>query len=134
MHLMEAPAKEVIAEQNAQRIERMLFRLGYRPDLKGFGFTRDAIMLLLKDRQMIFGITKTLYPEIARLNGTTASVVERGIRHATALAWEKQGRDSLREQFPENFDRPTNRTVLAFLTHFYASAVENETKTVPYLI
>lgn len=125
MYLVPAQTTEEILEQNKRLVEQMLFKLGYRPDLKGFGFTRDAVLLLAEDRQLVFGITKRLYPEIAEMNGASVSVVERGIRNSTALAWDAPGHDGLRSHFPEQFSRPTNRTALSFLVSYYEQCRKN---------
>ena len=57
--------------------------------IKGYQFLRDAILLTMNEPEYINAVTKRLYPEIAKKNGTTASRVERAIRHAIEVAWDR---------------------------------------------
>ena len=61
---------------------------GYIPSEQGYEFLRDAILLTIADHGYINAVTKRLYPEIAKRNMTTASRVERAIRHAIEVAWD----------------------------------------------
>ena len=63
--------------------------------IKGYKFLRDAILLTMADPEYINAVTKRLYPEIGKMNGTTASRVERAIRHAIEVAWDRGDVDTL---------------------------------------
>lgn len=68
-------------------IEEMLFKIGITPNLKGFNYIKEAVKLIDKNpNQYCTGITKKLYPDVAKLNNVTSSAVERGIRHAITRA------------------------------------------------
>ena len=63
-------------------VTEILHQIGVPAHIKGYQFLRDAILLTIDDHEYINAVTKRLYPEIAKRNGTTASRVERAIRHA----------------------------------------------------
>lgn len=87
--------------------------------IKGYQFLRDAILLTMNEPEYINAVTKRLYPEIAKKNGTTASRVERAIRHAIEVAWNRGRVESINKAFgcrvcsPE--DKPTNGEFIAML-------------------
>ena len=68
-------------------ITEQLRQLGMPASIHGFYYLRDAIKITLMQEGMIRNITKTLYPEVARYHHTTASRVERSIRHAIEISW-----------------------------------------------
>lgn len=68
---------------NEEKLEKVLLDLGYPESLSGTRYLREAVGLFLPG----MAITKELYPQVARLNGTTPSRIERAIRHATQTAW-----------------------------------------------
>lgn len=115
MYLLPTQNSTVTKEQLRTEIEWELFRMGFHPDLKGFCYIRDAVIMLIDDSAMIYSITKTLYPEVAKKSNTKTTVVERSIRFSIEIAWEKSGEHSLHNYFSHYPDKPTNRTVLAFL-------------------
>ena len=121
MYLLPAQEGSVSKEQLKMEIEWELFRMGFQPDLKGFGFIRDAIVMLIDDFEMIYCITKTIYPEVAKINNTKISYVEQSIRLSIKSAWDKGGEHTLHHYFSHYTDKPTNRTVLAFL-YMYINA------------
>lgn len=115
MYLLATPEKALFEEQLETKIDMELFRLGFPPDLKGFNYIRDAIVILIKDPDMIYGVTKNIYPQVAEKSNTKPSVVERAIRLSIKAAWNKNGENTLHYYFSHYSERPTNKTVLAFL-------------------
>ena len=80
---------------------------------------RDAILLTIDDHEYINAVTKRLYPEIAKRNGTTASRVERAIRHAIEVAWDRGDVDTLNSYFGYTIHnlrgKPTNSEFIAMI-------------------
>ena len=70
-------------------VTEILHQIGVPAHIKGYQFLRDAILLTMDEPDYINAVTKRLYPEIAKKNGTTASRVERAIRHAIEVAWDR---------------------------------------------
>ena len=78
---------EYMKEHLETDITKMLHELGIPAHIKGYQYLRDAIALSVEDQEMMGSVTKILYPAIAKRNQTTASRVERAIRHAIEVAW-----------------------------------------------
>ena len=82
-------------------------------------FLRDAILLTIADHGYINAVTKRLYPEIAKRNMTTASRVERAIRHAIEVAWDRGDVDTLNSYFGYTIHnlrgKPTNSEFIAMI-------------------
>ena len=74
-----------------KRVSSILNSTGIFPNLKGYKYLKSAILYGYKDENALDGITKVLYPKIARENNTTGDRVERAIRHAIESAWKKYG-------------------------------------------
>ena len=89
------------------------------PTSKGYQFLRDAILLTMNEPEYINAVTKRLYPEIAKRNGTTASRVERAIRHAIEVAWDRGDVDTLNSYFGYTIHnlrgKPTNSEFIAMI-------------------
>ena len=92
---------------------------GYIPSEQGYEFLRDAILLTIADHGYINAVTKRLYPEIAKRNMTTASRVERAIRHAIEVAWDRGDVDTLNSYFGYTIHnlrgKPTNSEFIAMI-------------------
>ena len=89
----------------------LLIRLGVRANLKGFAYLKTAVKICRKDRGELDGITKRLYPSIAKIYGTSADKVEQSIRHAIRTLWDKGGNEEQRHVFGYccgEGKRPTN--------------------------
>ena len=80
-------------------VTEILHQIGVPAHIKGYQFLRDAILLTIADHGYINAVTKRLYPEIAKRNMTTASRVERAIRHAIEVAWDRGDVDTLNSYF-----------------------------------
>lgn len=95
-----------------RQITAILNGSGIFPNLKGYRYLKCALMYGYKDEEMLEGVTKVLYPKIARENKTTSDRVERAIRHAIESAWSKCNGNGFYEKMGfityESRRRPTN--------------------------
>lgn len=93
--------------------------MGIPAHIKGYQFLREAIRLVIETPSMINGITKELYPSIARKFGTNPSKVERAIRHAIEVAWSRGRIETLNQAFGCNVaqadSKPTNGEFIALI-------------------
>ena len=67
--------------------------------IKGYQYLREAILIAVADMDVINAVTKVLYPEVAKRFNTTASRVERAIRHAIEVAWDRGDLETLQKYF-----------------------------------
>lgn len=101
-------------------ISAVLSRMGVQASIKGYHFIRQAVMMAVEDREAMVGITKGLYPDLAKMYHTTASKVERAIRHAIESAWKKNGRQVYFEISGYMLsDKPTNGQFIAVLAEYF---------------
>lgn len=93
-------------------ITKMLHELGMPSHIKGCQYIREGITMIYNDPNIIGGITKELYPELASKFDTTVSRVERAIRHAIEVSWNRGNWDYMEELFGHSVDidkaKPTN--------------------------
>ena len=93
-------------------ITRMLHELGMPSHIKGYQYIRDGILMIYNNPEIIGGITKELYPDVATKYNTTVSRVERAIRHAIEVSWNRGNWDLMEEIFGHSVDidkaKPTN--------------------------
>ena len=93
-------------------ITKMLHELGMPSHIKGYQYIRDGIDMIYNNPEIIGGITKDLYPDIASKYDTTVSRVERAIRHAIEVSWNRGNWDFMEEVFGHSVDidkaKPTN--------------------------
>ena len=93
-------------------ITKMLHELGIPSHIKGYQYLREAITVIFERPETIGGITKELYPELANKFDTTVSRVERAIRHAIEVSWNRGNIDLMEEIFGHSVDidnaKPTN--------------------------
>lgn len=91
---------------------KILHELGMPSHIKGYQYVRDGIMMLYEKPEVIGGITKELYPEVASKYDTTVSRVERAIRHAIEVSWNRGNWQLMEEIFGHSVDidkaKPTN--------------------------
>ncbi len=101
-------------------VAELMHEVGVPAHIRGYDYIRDSIMLSLNDRNMLKAITKDLYPTVAKNNGTTASRVERAIRHAIEVAWGRGDIDTLNAIFgftvKSSKGKPTNGEFISMLT------------------
>lgn len=112
--------KQDIAENNKNielSISKILHSLGIPSHIKGYQYIRDGIYMMYKEPGLIGGITKELYPEIALKYETTSSRVERAIRHAIEVSWNRGDYDLMEDIFGHSVDydraKPTNSEFIA---------------------
>ena len=100
-------------------ITKYIQQLGVPAHIKGYQYIRDAIMMVIEDMDAINSITKFLYPTVARHYNTTSSRVERAIRHAIEVAWDRGNPDILNELFGYTIlgskGKPTNSEFIAMI-------------------
>ena len=93
-------------------ISKMLHSLGMPSHIKGYQYVREAIFMVYSNPEIVGGITKELYPELASKFDTTVSRVERAIRHAIEVSWNRGDLDLMEEVFGHSVDidkaKPTN--------------------------
>lgn len=87
--------------------------------IKGYQYLRTAIMMTVEDTDMINSVTKVLYPSVAKKFSTTSSRVERAIRHAIEVAWDRGDVDVLNSYFGYTIQnqrgKPTNSEFIAMI-------------------
>ena len=115
-----APEKTKISEiELMYKITEVFHEIGVPAHIKGYHYARFGIILAMKDSEMISCVTKMLYPEIAREFGTTTCRVERAIRHAIEVAWERGDIDVLNKYFGYTISigrgKPTNSEFIAMI-------------------
>ena len=93
-------------------ISKMLHELGMPSHIKGYQYIREAISMVYDNPEIVGGITKELYPTLAGKFDTTVSRVERAIRHAIEVSWNRGDWDLMEEVFGHSVDidkaKPTN--------------------------
>ena len=115
----EAVEATVSDEELIRKITEMIHEIGIPAHLKGHNYLRDSIVLCLKTPSIIDSVIKELYPKVAKKNATTVSRVERAIRHAIQVAWERGDIGVLNSYFGYTIDtrrgRPTNAEFIAMM-------------------
>ena len=93
-------------------VTHILHELGVPSHIKGYHYLREGIKLLYNNPELIGGITKELYPSIAKKFSSTDTRVERSIRHAIEVSWNRGNWDLMQELFGYSVDidkaKPTN--------------------------
>ncbi|MDE6593141.1 MAG: sporulation initiation factor Spo0A C-terminal domain-containing protein [Oscillospiraceae bacterium] len=103
-------------------ITKIIRKIGIPANIKGYRYIRTAIMLVINDPSLLESVTKELYPEIARLHDATPARVERAIRHAITVAWDRAEGDEeyLSKRLHCRIDfsgaRPTNSELIALIS------------------
>lgn len=97
----------------------MIHEIGVPAHIKGYQYLREAIMMSVEDPDMLGSITKVLYPTIAKRYQTTSSRVERAIRHAIEVAWNRGRMETLDNLFGYTINtgkgKPTNSEFIALI-------------------
>jgi len=100
-------------------VTMLMHQIGIPAHVKGYQYIREAILMVVEDVSLLGAVTKELYPGIAKKYDTAASRVERGIRHAIELAWERGQKDTLKQIFGYSMNierqKPTNSEFIAVL-------------------
>ena len=109
---------------NAQDMEvvvtEVIHQLGVPAHIKGYHYLREAILASLEQKELLESVTKMLYPTVAKKFDTTSSRVERAIRHAIEIAWDRGNLDTLNSFFGYTVNtckgKPTNSEFIALIT------------------
>ncbi len=100
-------------------VTNIIHEVGIPAHIKGYQYLREGILMAIKDMDVINSITKILYPSIAKRFSTTSSRVERAIRHAIEVAWDRGDVDTLNEIFGYTIHtakgKPTNSEFIAMI-------------------
>lgn len=97
----------------------IIHEIGVPAHIKGYQYLREAILIAVEDMDVINAVTKVLYPEVARRFSTTPSRVERAIRHAIEVAWDRGDLETLQKFFGYTVSntkgKPTNSEFIAMI-------------------
>ncbi len=101
------------------QVTQIIHQIGVPAHIKGYQYLRTAILLTVQDNDIINSVTKVLYPSVAKKYSTTTSRVERAIRHAIEVAWDRGDVDTLNSYFgytiQNNRGKPTNSEFIAMI-------------------
>ena len=110
------PSGETLEE----RIANLFLTVGIPAHIKGYQYLREAIILAVNDDEIMNSVTKLLYPTVAKTFKTTPSRVERAIRHAIEVAWDRGDVDVLNSYFGYTIQnsrgKPTNSEFIAMIS------------------
>ena len=119
------PVLQPFAVKNANEpdleiiISDIMHQIGVPAHIKGYQYLRTAIILSVMDAEMLNSVTKVLYPTVAKTYSTTSSRVERAIRHAIEVAWDRGDIDVLSSYFgytvQNSRGKPTNSEFIAMI-------------------
>ena len=113
------PREEPARQRLERQITAIIHEIGVPAHIKGYQYLREAISLAVEDMDVINAVTKVLYPAVARKFGTTASRVERAIRHAIEVAWDRGDLETLQKYFGYTVSnvkgKPTNSEFIAMI-------------------
>ena len=100
-------------------VTAIIHEIGVPAHIKGYQYLREAILIAVDDMDVINAVTKVLYPEVGKRYGTTASRVERAIRHAIEVAWDRGDLETLQKYFGYTVSnakgKPTNSEFIAMI-------------------
>lgn len=122
--LRQTAAEEAVGSEDAsQMLERevtaVIHEVGVPAHIKGYQYVREAIVIAVQDMDVINAVTKVLYPEVARRYNTTPSRVERAVRHAIEVAWDRGDLETLQHYFGYTVNstkgKPTNSEFIAMI-------------------
>ncbi len=117
--LVERGGQTGTQESLESTVTSIIHEIGVPAHIKGYQYLREAIMIAVEDMDVINAVTKVLYPEVARRFNTTASRVERAIRHAIEVAWDRGDLETLQKYFGYTVSnakgKPTNSEFIAMI-------------------
>ena len=101
------------------QVTKVIHQIGVPAHIKGYQYLRTAILMTIKDTDIINSVTKILYPTVAKQYATTSSRVERAIRHAIEVAWDRGDVETLNSYFGYTVSggrgKPTNSEFIAMI-------------------
>lgn len=107
------------AESLESEVTAVIHEVGVPAHIKGYQYVREAIIIAVQDMDVINAVTKVLYPEVAHRYGTTPSRVERAVRHAIEVAWDRGDLETLQRYFGYTVNstkgKPTNSEFIAMI-------------------
>ena len=113
----EAPKPQPVDLRGA--VTEIIHEIGVPAHIKGYQYLRQAIILTVQDMDLINAVTKVLYPAVAKHFNTTPSRVERAIRHAIEVAWDRGDLETLQKYFGYTVSntkgKPTNSEFIAMI-------------------
>jgi len=102
------------------QVTKIIHQIGVPAHIKGYQYLRTAILMTISDSDIINSVTKVLYPSVAKKYSTTTSRVERAIRHAIEVAWDRGDLDTLQKYFGYTVSnikgKPTNSEFIAMIS------------------
>lgn len=111
--------RAVAAPDIETQVTKIIHQIGVPAHIKGYQYLRTAILLTIEDSDIINSVTKVLYPTVAKKYDTTTSRVERAIRHAIEVAWDRGDIDTLNSYFgytvQNSRGKPTNSEFIAMI-------------------
>ncbi len=114
-------------------VTAIIHEIGVPAHIKGYQYLREAIMIAVADMDVINAVTKVLYPEVAKRYNTTASRVERAIRHAIEVAWDRGDLETLQKYFGYTVSnakgKPTNSEFIAMISDRIRLQIKNSGAT-----
>lgn len=110
-------------------VTSVIHEIGVPAHIKGYQYLREAIMIAVNDMDVINAITKVLYPQVAKAFSTTPSRVERAIRHAIEVAWDRGDLETLQRFFGYTVSntkgKPTNSEFIALIADKLQLQIKN---------
>ena len=107
------------SENLESQVTAIIHEVGVPAHIKGYQYLREAIIIAVNDMAVIHAVTKVLYPEVAKRFNTTPSRVERAIRHAIEVAWDRGDLETLQKYFGYTVSnakgKPTNSEFIAMI-------------------
>ncbi len=112
-------APRMIPADMESQVTRIIHQIGVPAHIKGYQYLRTAILMTVDDNDVINSVTKILYPTVAKRYATTSSRVERAIRHAIEVAWDRGDIETLNSYFgytiQQGRGKPTNSEFIAMI-------------------
>lgn len=103
-------------------ISDFMLELGIPAHLRGYQFLRSAVGMCVEDMELVGSVTKLLYPDLAKMYQTTDTKIERAIRNAIEVSWERGNCDLFEELFGYSntleYTRPTNSEYIAVVADY----------------
>ena len=117
---MKTTSTPMVSDADLEReVTEMIHEIGVPAHIKGYQYLREAIMMAVEDIESVSAITKVLYPSIAKKFHTTSSRVERAIRHAIEVAWDRGDLETLQSYFGYTVSgvkgKPTNSEFISMI-------------------
>ena len=111
-------------------VTEVLHQMGIPAHVKGYQYLRDAILYIMDDINLLGAVTKELYPLVGEKYNTSASRVERAIRHAIELAWSRGNVDMMVQYFGYTINtekgKPTNSEFIAMVADKIRLSLKNK--------